>query len=167
IGESMNIPNFPTDSLYKFISISGVFLLVSFLLAPEYSKYKIDLHQLAIETEEARLKLLVDFNSDNIGLVEDAIAEAKKEQKMLSEKYLKLHEETRKVNRENRLLLAKLEGKVRLSDYYTSQFERVESFQFYGILVSFIYTVFGFVLWYLKVQRPMDLELKRGGNPEE
>lgn len=158
----MNIPSFPTDSLYKFISISGVFLLVSFLLAPEYSKYKIDLHQLAIETEKAQVKLMVDFNSDDITRVEDAIAEAKKEQKMPSEKYLKLYEETRKVNRKNRLLLAKLEGKLRLSDYYTSQFERVKSFQFYGILASFIYTLFGFVLWYSKVQRPMDLELNRG-----
>ncbi|MFA0114666.1 hypothetical protein AB4407_13490 [Vibrio sp. 10N.261.46.E11] len=163
----MNIPNFPTDSLYKFISISGVFLLVSFLLAPEYSKYKIDLHQLAIEAEKAQVTLMVDFNTEDITRVADAVADAEKEQKKLTGKYLKLHEETRKVNRKNRLLLAKLEGKLRLSNYYTSQFERVESFQFYGILASLIYTVIGFVLWYSKVQRPMDLELNRGGNPEE
>ncbi len=163
----MQIPNFPTDSLYKFISLSGLFLLVGLLLGPEYAKYKIDIHQLAIDTENAQARLRVDFNTDDIDKLESALAKAEKNQKNISEEDIKLLEKTSVVNRENRLLLAGLHGKLRLSMYYSLQLERVKKFQLYGILTSLIYTLLGFVLWYLKVQKPMDFELKRGSDSKK
>ena len=57
----MNIPNLPTDSLYKFIALSGLFILIFSVVYPLYQENELRQRSLALEGEIEVLKVDVDF----------------------------------------------------------------------------------------------------------
>jgi hypothetical protein len=63
----MNIPNQPTDNLYKFLAISGLILLVLSVAVPAWSDHQFKLAELENDAEIALLDMqarLAGANSD-------------------------------------------------------------------------------------------------------
>lgn len=70
----MQIPSLPTDNLYKFMALSGVFLTIVFLLLTIYSIYLKEVKTLEIENRlsiaHLNLKIYEDFSKDELDYIE-------------------------------------------------------------------------------------------------
>ncbi|MHC2992004.1 hypothetical protein OB13_10540, partial [Pontibacter sp. HJ8] len=57
----MNVPNLPTDNLYKFIALSGLLISISCIVTPSIISKQILDELIAIEAEADELALEVEF----------------------------------------------------------------------------------------------------------
>ena len=76
---SMNIPNLPTDNLYKFLALSGVVISLFFNIYPDYVLDEIREEVTKIETESGELKLEVLFLEEEQEELEKKISKANTE----------------------------------------------------------------------------------------
>ena len=58
----MNIPNLPTDNLYKFIALTGVVLFLTFLIYPSFRAIELNEKIYLIDAESRKL----DIESSNL-----------------------------------------------------------------------------------------------------
>jgi len=142
----MNIPSFPTDSLYKFQALSGVFAAIFFFSAFFY-----------MTNEVSGLKLKSEAAKTQYGLLKVYI-EGPSQKMMLSDK-----------DRDalNRALL-KLKGEAKYStSHYLGSVNRV-NVSIWGLLVLALCGVamawLGFWRWYEKHQKWIDLEMENKAN---
>lgn len=77
----MQIPNIPTDNLYKFLSLSGIAIFMFCIVYPEYLNRQLD--------------ELIDENTTSIGLMKLETENLKERTKILKESVKKLGEKTR------------------------------------------------------------------------
>ncbi len=153
----MNIPNLPTDNLYKFIALFGLILYISstyFYIKNnfDYSNYqneniaKIEhLNSLILEAESTknlRIKLMKDslsFNGKFFDMVNN------------EEEYL-----LRKIDEFSpKFYLLKNEIESR-----KFEFELLNKILLFSIILSVFILYIGFHLWYHKIQKHIDLEFK-------
>jgi hypothetical protein len=181
----MNIPNLPTDNLYKFIALTGVILLVISLTYPEYQKktlrdeievYNGEVRRLKLEKAKSiekqkelkkRIAILDEKSNCNChSIVNDSIIvrtkiiEGPKDLIELSSEIDKLIEEYTQLNRD--FDLKSLEISTKLALINNKEYDLIEINElivFFGPFSLFI-TFIGFLLWYEKTQKFQDKVLK-------
>ncbi len=200
----MQLPNLPTDNLYKFIALSGVFILITLLVLLNLSKSRILIEIDEIETEEGELVFemeLKNLRTEEIGnelkILRERVDEYKRKGYIESDndinsllKKLKDSEEREYYQflykYEEKILpeiftlnvieakcdeLFELQNKTRLNkmqvnrkrELIRSKYRRLKQdiWKYYlGIIISLIISIYGFVLWYKRVQIYLDLKLK-------
>lgn len=162
----MNIPNIPTDSLYKFIAIAGVIMVIApmYLLVSQYSKFKTASYEQ--EKNIAILKLKIDQDSLNADyLIESCNTNISKHDK--TKKFTReMKDEDKDLltkirsNEESSLLHAKdiailLIDNKRFEDLTKDSLMMIKMFVPL-FLIGFFLIFFGFLLWFRNIQAPMD-----------
>lgn len=146
----MSLPNLPTDNLYKFVALVGVIILIATLYFPimkarEYRlsmvKLKGQLRLLDIELDYLKEKA-TDLKSDhdNTGHTRTELIYEAHQLKMKSEELKTKGEELRILELDYQLLI---------------------SIQKSGMLMGILTGILGFSLWYFKIQRYQDRQLKK------
>ena len=98
----------------------------------------------------------IQYNKNDIERVRVELAEAKKNGEKINEEIIKLYNETILKNRKNRKINTEQKEIIALIEYYNEQRLRLESIQLVGLILSSVYMITGFFLWYWCVQRPLD-----------
>lgn len=149
----------PTDNLYKFISISGLVLLISITSLFIFYMSSLD-------------KKYYDYNSNNELIEKDSV--------ILNKLFLS-------INRDTTNYLTEIEKQIRIADFELKYNEkqnenniRMREYQFYYnnkfyivlsfiILVSFslFIIVYGFYLWYKKLQNYLDIKVRDDATKEK
>jgi hypothetical protein len=202
----MDIPNLPTDNLYKFVALSGVILVVAseFLVQIRISKAKENVNRLVAESEMLKFDKSVLLKKDSILLVEvdelklqmerykfdmDSsdlninISELKKalydvkyreyltfvytfREQILPEKkqYERLQQHQDELQ-ENRNLLDKRDKEISIKKEQIkedlSSITKLIWLHGIALAIGLIMAISGFRLWYLKVQKYLDIKLKK------
>jgi len=176
----LNVPNFPTDNLYKFIAISGIVLLLVAVFYPVYRRteirdeitlYNSEIKKLSIEESKAKIKLYEiknDLNeleaNANISksTVNDSvisrvrILNGKKEIVDLSHKIDRLVYEWKDINREIELKSIEINTKSKLIDDKNLDIEEFDTAANILGPFSIFVMILGFLLWYTKTQKLQD-----------
>lgn len=155
----MNLPSVPTDSLYKFLAIAGLFSLLLFIVAPQYLAHqtRINIITLAVDIEIAELE--VGYNTKDIEAVEEAVKEEDEKSQKLDNEILSLHEKAKEKNRQNQRRIVELKSKSKLIDYYKQLILRLIIIGTFGSMISSFAMLYGFYRWYVKVQKPLDSQV--------
>lgn len=157
----MTIPNLPTDNLYKFISLCGLFIIIfsfSFKIVREY--------QHEIENAEIRVgKEFFDFATEHYSLNFDYRKKNLYSQENLSiEDIDKFEKEMEADAKEFLNKIAKLGENLRLKSEMAEASVRVTDkltkLSNYLIIIGFLMMIFGFRLWYIKSQKYQDIIIK-------
>lgn len=181
----MNLPNLPTDNLYKFIALTGVILLVISIFYPEYQRKtlrdeievyngevrKLNLEKTKSKEKQNELKKRIELldeksNCDCKSIVNDSIIvrtkiiEGPKELVELSSEIDRLIEEYSQLNREFDLKSLEVSTKLALINNKENDLLEInEATDFFGPF-SFFIAFIGFLLWYEKTQKFQDKVLK-------
>ncbi|MBI3585128.1 MAG: hypothetical protein HY096_14420 [Nitrospinae bacterium] len=127
----MNLPNLPTDNLYKFIALSGLLISILTIILPIKINYDIRLKDLTIKKELAILNIELNFLKQNQTNKQQTLEELK----------------------DLRIKLIQQESKNKELEKYD---DTTIYFFIYGLMTSTI----GFSLWYSKVQKYNDIIIK-------
>lgn len=162
----MSMPNIPTDSLYKFIAITGLIILFFSIAAPFYIHHHARINMININGEIKLLKIDIDLSKQNIGELENKLKERKlKGHKKHSSSFQKdvniasLFDKTIKVNRTNKIRSAKISTKVKLIENYNELSGLITMLFFVGAPLSIIMIYSGFYFWYVRIQKPLDKKI--------
>lgn len=161
----MNIPNIPTDNLYKFIALSGIIIVLLSIYIP---KVKIaEVTDKIIDAKESKLILVVKVNNleSQVDRFKDKFGPSIKENKE-NNKELKVENLYGELDELNDVLfllkIERIKQKAITERIEVLENRSVEIFRwsiitlFNGLVMAF----FGFWLWYSKVQKLHDLILK-------
>jgi hypothetical protein len=130
----MNVPNLPTDNLYKFIAISGVTLCISCLALNTFAYQNFS---------ERRVELLGQLQSiksdqDEINVSVETLDISKKQIDAVKTKLESAGNEVRALR---------------------EPFDKSTRWYNAGAIIGFLGAIFGFVLWYFRVQKYEDILL--------
>jgi hypothetical protein len=143
----MNIPNLPTDNLYKFMALSGLLILILSISYPTY-------HTLELEKQRMMISGEIEILKSETDLLERIVFERTKRQYKLTDPEFLQVVQLKKV-------LAKIKAQGMQLDLLESQIKRYEWFCWVGFFIGLLLSVSGFSLWYIRVQRFQDKILKR------
>jgi len=185
----LNVPNFPTDNLYKFIAISGIMLFLVAVFYPEYRRteirneitlYNSEIKKLSIEESKAKIKLdeiknELDELEANINIKKSTVNDSvisrvrvlsgKKEIVDLSHKIDRLIYEWKDINREIELKSIEINTKSQLIDDKNSDIKVLDDAANILGPFSMLVMTLGFILWYEKTQKLQDKVLaEQAGN---
>jgi hypothetical protein len=147
IGAFMNIPNLPTDSLYKFIALSGLFILLLSVIYPLYRENELGQRLLTFEGEVEILNVDISFQLE---LAKNTKSHSFSLDDPDIPQILRFKEAT-----------AKLETQRKQITFLSSEIDRYKRFRWIGICLGMVMILSGFTLWYYRVQRFQDLLLYR------
>ncbi|UTJ07479.1 hypothetical protein [Arcobacter roscoffensis] len=151
----MNIPNIPTDNLYKFLSISSMLITIFFFVIPLYLKHEIDIKIIYLTGEMDLIEKKISITSNDLDIL-DKLAQTEDKQSL---KYIELEKEIKKNNLVNENSLNEIRVKSTLIAYYKKNLFYLAIISFIILFVSIPMTFIGFRLWYIKIQKPLDTEL--------
>ena len=150
------IPNLPTDNLYKFLSLSGLVIVIFFTYIARISIQ--DLERKSIDVAGREIMQAVSSkrsknNSDKKGVNEESKGETNYVSKVgpvtincsLQNQYSDTHPETVKIS------IDKI--KVMSMQKYT---DKLVYFSYFFIIAGMVMSYIGFTYWYKKVQKPLD-----------
>jgi len=139
----------PTDSLYKFLALSGLAITAISLILPEFL-----LKNLKFNIYEVRMSHDITFEKEK-----DFIRRSK----IYSEKQNKTLEEVEiyeKESLDNRCARIQIDKEVKEIEYLVAKFKVVNSIQIFSILLGLSMFISGFYLWYTKLQIFLDAAIK-------
>lgn len=146
----MDFPNLPTDNLYKFIALVGVVVLLVASYFPIIKARELKLAMIEIEGKTRILEIEVQHLPDRTKQLKsnETIGDCNREELVDKAYKLKMKNEELKTNSK------KLE--VIGIDY-----EIIRKIQTAGMVLGFILSAFGFFLWYFRIQKYQDKQLKK------
>lgn len=159
----MNIPNLPTDNLYKFVSITGVFLALVCFLAMEYRFSQ----QAELDTEvilgiEALGHFMRGLDSVH-QLPEEKHAHEKQNKSikpdhdpLLSKRYEALEARVKNIDQE----IMGLRKKSEIAENHSQRTQRIRPLLLVAGLIGIALACIGFYLWYHRLQKYQDFLIK-------
>ena len=162
----MNLPTFPTDNLYKFLAISGLFIVIFSLVYPRTRLSEITQKTIELETKEKILNIKsAELTYEMAELKKEVEAAKKRKSESFTreelEKLLKKSVDFQLKNTEHEINLVNLEGVLKQINELHKEFHFEWQFIKIGGYLGLIISMVGFVSWYWLVQLPSDLLLRR------
>ncbi len=169
----MNLPSFPTDNLYKFLAISGLFICIFSIVFPKTRTGEINQKTIELKTRTKVLGIEVDeIVNDSVQLHEDLdrlkndIGRLKKTKNTATlDKKLSEMEEKRIEIRHNdiRSIIKRieLEGQIDQIKALTEDLMSYNKYFKVGISLGIVLSYIGFFCWFFLVQYPSDILLRR------
>ncbi|MCT7489409.1 hypothetical protein N5T63_10900 [Aliarcobacter cryaerophilus] len=163
----MQLPTIPTDNLYKFMSISGLLVMLFFFLTLTYSIYQLEINIMEeqkntniVKSKVEVLDKLRENYKSYIKVLEELLKEKEITKKEFYEiKYKELSKYTDYLN--NVLLDISIgEGNIKKLENTLNSILIIGIISFLGILIGFFLARRGFKLWYEKLQVYQDRNIK-------
>ena len=161
----------PTDNLYKFVALTGAALLIASFIFP---LTRLDDLELAIQQTSSQRKVLgvetsaleadvtqLDLDLKRLGAAVDA---ASRPASAMKEDAIKARERLHELSGKQLALAikrAEIQGNDDKNTLLMKQIKRTWSYLKIGGFIGLLMTYVGFLLWYLRVQRPMDIEVRK------
>lgn len=169
----MNIPNIPTDNLYKFQALSGVIIvLLSFYVTID----RINEVRLKIleSTEEAkiigaktsalseRIETLKNIIENTVHRQNDKHTKdiTKVEITYTNSEIKELFIEVYEKNLMHKIEQVKNESSIEKAKYLHEESKRIFKMGVFASIIGFVMSITGFRWWYFRVQKPLDKLLK-------
>ena len=131
----MNLPNLPTDNLYKFLALSGVVLCIACFVLSTITTQNFSSQRVAVLTDLAEIQK----DLEAIDINDSDVPASLREISVVSE----------------RIRIKQTEVKDMNAIYATTS-ENLK----HGIQIGLVASIVGFILWYLNVQRHEDKILR-------
>lgn len=169
----MNMPNVPTDNLYKFLSISGLIILFFAIVLPQYAIFQLEMRLIDAKTNQEKFEIereMVKTSIDRVMLeqqVNDTVLmlsevsgesssklEATKIKELLAE-----HERLAvEINKLNQLAMSQIDQSAinEKNKLMLSRIKSLSSLSVFMMLIGVLVTILGFSMWYYKTQRFLD-----------
>lgn len=163
---SFELPNLPTDNLYKFMALSGILLsITSYVLFFSVFHFVLD-NSLELRIDQNKLKFDQNILNNELDLLnrETSIAATLVEKgdidtiessqliAKIQKEMLSIFEKSKSVD----LSLSNFDARASVIDIYNKEenlaIDVMKFFSCFGFLISFL----GFILWYAKLQRYQD-----------
>lgn len=174
----MNIPNLPTDNLYKFVALAGTIIVIvcfylPFKLTSDISYEIINLEEQR-EILEEKLRYLVNSSEELQESVSDLEADVEHMDSNDTESVQEYNSKLLEMMTEQKKIISvtqkiKIE-RIKLS-FNTKRIERrsfesivTSAFFIFFEIIGFVMAIYGFKFWYKYVQRYQDLYLKNQAN---
>ncbi|WP_326999518.1 hypothetical protein [Comamonas testosteroni] len=149
---SQIFPAAPTDSLYKFMALTGLLLAVFCFFYPVQIANELKVTVIELDASVKKLKLSSAHASTVIELYN-----AKRETtRLTAEELVKLNEMVLTQNSAVEDKNALLEKQTLLIESY----KEIKKYGDVGFWLGFLLSIFGFYFWYTRVQRHVDRELR-------
>jgi hypothetical protein len=179
----MNIFQPPTDSLYKFMAVAGLLILGFSMIWPELRLYELEKQTVQLMGEVNILKIETDHLKESTPIlvrdtsaIETTTETAKGHGRATkaettpgtTREQLGRKAQTEELTEKNHLLQIKLEQirtKAELGRLATTDTKRVNRVLYMGVILGLVLSLFGFILWYRKVQRWQDIAARRQAVP--
>jgi len=159
----MNIPNVPTDSLYKFMSLAGTIIVISAFYIMTTQSIEVEKFRFKIKMEAVENHLSINLLREKSAEINELINKLKlkkKESKRLLNEIKVLNEQFNELSHQIDIGLEKrkinADELVNLSN--RGLFTAVLGSFF--ILLGIFLSAAGFWAWYIKIQIPLDKLLK-------
>ncbi|MEJ6121350.1 hypothetical protein MT390_05625 [Vibrio sp. 2-Bac 85] len=165
----MQLPSIPTDNLYKFLSISGLWIFFIFIFIPEYIIYitsekirNIELNGVILSIESSALSKESREIEYLLKLEENKLkAEIKTNEELdaIKSTGVILNDRNDKVSaliKNSKIAMAKHKIKLDEVKYYLTRLNFLKFIQNYGMFFGFCMSLIGFISWYFKIQRIED-----------
>ncbi|HLG35875.1 MAG TPA: ATP-dependent Clp protease proteolytic subunit [Bacteroidia bacterium] len=159
----MTIPNLPTDNLYKFIALSGLALMIVFVLYPikRWSEANIEMAKIRGDTVMIfRKAWLINNERTELSKMETKLNDELKTNRLLLEEVLKAKNSLKEKDYDFKISAAEVQAKLLLLDEQDRQKDIMLNISIAGGLVGIALAIIGFILWYVRVQKPIDQQLK-------
>lgn len=163
----MQLPSIPTDNLYKFLSISGLWIFLVFMFIPHYFIHITLDKKRGLELSDTILNIELDSITTESIEIEYAIELVNKidikgdvdASKNLLNIINKL--ESRNINviasqKEHRIARAKQKAELDEAEYYIAKLTWFTAIQIFGTILGGFMSLIGFICWYFKIQRIED-----------
>ncbi len=160
----MKIPSIPTDSLYKFIAMSGLFTFMGFIFIPEYMSYEIKIKEILLHGEINESTVDINENTKRIAILEEKVSLMKEYDDKLIIKYQSDLNLSKILNVRNQKILIKIDNKNMLIDFYKNKINNYKLVRIVGSILSFLMMILGFYFWYKRVQKPLDMQFSINKN---
>jgi hypothetical protein len=146
----MNLPTLPTENIYKFMALSGLALLIFSFTFPSRLADELELKAVEVTVEGKLISMEV---SELQGEVESA----KSNPNLSIEDKISF---THKLTQLNTKLIQFSGNNLRLSVLH-KQASHALNLSLSGFFFGLITAFFGFIFWYIRIQKPADLLLKK------
>ena len=159
----MNIPNLPTDNLYKFIALSGIVLIILSLVLPNVEVTKLENKQEESSLAVPALQKQINDLNLSLSILESDTATTSMN-KLSKQDLTKLRE--RIIELANKTYDARAEfdqNKIKSDSVGSSINKLSQELSFYSYLMNmgFVLMITGFILWYFRLQKYLDLIVKK------
>ncbi|TRZ65045.1 MAG: hypothetical protein D4Q79_00145 [Spirochaetia bacterium] len=158
----MNIPNLPTDNLYKFMAIFGLVIIISgfYFYTTIIDKYSLAASSLI--KEEGILKIETDYLSDEVALLETRIEIANGQgDKNILNNVLADYKAVKDELKQKEIARESIEQKIYDLEFIEKDVNAIKAYHFGAIGLGMVLMVYGFWLWYSKLQYYQDLIIRR------
>ena len=172
----MEIPNLPTDNLYKFIALTGAIIVVLSYYIPTTNGYETidkmfkvyeDLGVIVIKQKHHKFEL--DQTEKEIDFINNELKEIRKIKGFTkTTRYNEIQENVKKLQnkiiKNTHILEIEVEKGVQKNNTIENLKERARHIIYLSMFTGFIGTImacYGFVLWYFRVQKPLDSILQK------
>jgi hypothetical protein len=146
----ITLPTLPTDNLYKFLALSGLAIAIFSLVFP------------IIRISEIRMKLIEVKTQSNVLDVE--IEELKGDTDRWAKKTSLSPEETASLRKrliEIRIKSVEIRGRFEQIKSLNRDLDYSMTLIWVGLPLGLIISHLGFLLWYFRVQKPNDLQIRK------
>ena len=155
----MNLPNVPTDNLYKFMAITG--LLTTFISVGvfEYAIEKVSMSTDQVMLEATKLEIESTKVSQDLDRLDKEIGKIR-----LISTIQKINEKIQvqeNLNTENKILLAEIKSRNLQNIRHAKLLKEYYFLYVLGVLGGLTLSFWGFRLWYTRVQKIEDELLNR------
>jgi len=158
----MNIPNLPTDNLYKFMAIFGLVIIISgfYFYTTIIDKYSLAASSLI--KEEGILKIETEYLSDEVALLETRIEIANGQgDKNILNNVLADYKAVKDELKQKEIARESIEQKIYDLEFIEKDVNAIKAYHFGAIGLGMVLMVYGFWLWYSKLQYYQDLIIRR------
>ena len=172
----MELPTPPTDNLYKFMAIAGLLVFAASIYFPFQFAFRIHDEVMQCEESLAVLQADVDYTIEKKREIDSIIHNTILRQQGLDsnspsifittysmDEIKQMKNMTSELNHQNALNLAKIESCINRLKSYQWQYGFLALAQALLLMYSLRITKKGFNLWYSRIQKYIDLEM-RGKN---
>ena len=165
----MIFPNFPTDNLYKFLALVGTVIVILSIYFTETRVAEvggtiIDVEEV-LDISKARYEALKMKMDQLKEIIDNSIAEQTGKKKMVvsklevrySETEIKaLHRQVQDLIGEQGIEMVKVNTSMKRLEKLNERSKRIFNWNILFIAVGALMAYNGFILWYRRVQRPLD-----------
>jgi uncharacterized membrane protein len=141
-------PNLPTDNLYKFFAISGLFIVILSVTIPYFQEHDLATQAIQIQQDEAILSKELKYLQTEIDIAIDK-GEILDLQNYVFEKLKALD-----------IKVTELDTKKKLLQNLENELTNLSKYRTVGVSIGVAILIIGFSLWYYCLQRYQDLIIK-------
>ncbi|WP_162619856.1 hypothetical protein [Salinicola acroporae] len=162
----MNIPSIPTDNLYKFFAITGIFIFFGTLGASAYLNFTITKELDIQDMNQAILGKRIDYNTSDVERLNKMRDAAEKSNQVSKAKIDNLVKRVKKVNQENAIANIKNKYHTKRIKALIRYEDKVKLVKWALLAIGLFFILAGFLLWYFMLQNPIDKKLKAEASKE-